>query len=238
MYIPAACFTILLMYGYYLDAKVHIFGDSHAYYCFSNAQEKGEWEERSVFRFKRRGLMRYLRFDIHYLGSVTMHRVGRDGFAILNVGGIVRQGDTLVFVFGEIDVRCHIGKQRDEKGRSLDEIINTLVKNYFRTISANVQLCPDVKVVVMGTVPPRDPAPEFLSLPIYGSLEDRVQVNNALCDALAAACLEHGYYFLDIRPDLSNSDGSMAFELSDGIVHVGLPHNRIIKEELLTLIEE
>jgi hypothetical protein len=46
---------------------------------------------------------------MHYLGPVTMHRVGRDGlraFALntLDIGAI-RRGDALGFIFGEIDVR-------------------------------------------------------------------------------------------------------------------------------------
>lgn len=227
---------LLVCHGSMLSI-VHVFGDSHAYYCFSNAQEKGSWDEASVFSFSKNGIDRQEWIVIHYLGPITMHRIGRDGLAVLNTRGIAQAGDTVVFVFGEIDVRCHIGKQRDEKRRSLDEVINTLVAKYMRTIAENVKHCLGINVVVTGATPPHDPAPELVSLPMYGTLQDRIKVNNALCEALAAACKEYGYYFLDIRPHFSNPNGSLKCELSDGNVHVGLKHNRIIKEELFKLIE-
>jgi hypothetical protein len=195
-------------------------------------------QEHSLFCFNKNRQSACIDINIHYLGPVTMHRVGRDGQGILNISGAVCEGDTVVFVFGEIDVRCHIGKQRDERGRSLSEVIGILVNKYMMTISENVKQYKHLKVVIMSSTPPCDSDPAFISLPVHGSLQDRVRINNSLCDELARACNERGYYFLDIRPYFSSLDGSLKFELSDGIVHVGLPHNHVIKEELIKLIEE
>lgn len=220
-----------------IQSTVHVFGDSHAYYCFSNAQVPGNMQEQSLFCFNTNEQSACIDFFIHYLGPVTMHRVGRDGFGILNINRFVQEDDTVVFVFGEIDVRCHIGKQRDEYERCLGEVISTLVNKYMATISQNVKQYARLKVVILGSTPPCDIDPALISLPVHGSLHDRAYINNALCDELARASKERGYYFLDIRPNFSNHDGSLAFELSDGSVHVGLPYNRIIKEKLLALIE-
>jgi hypothetical protein len=217
-------------------ATIHVFGDSHAFFCFSNRMTRGDFDENSIFCSAEYDRLLCTELSIRATPSITMHRIGRDGLAILNIQGAVREGDTVVFVYGEIDVRCHIGKQRDQKNRSLHEVIDTLIANYVKTINENVQPYKQVKVVILSTVPPCDPAPQYISLPMHGTLEDRVQINNALCDKLKHTCQELGYYFLDIRPHFSELDGSLKFDLSDGIVHVGLPYNRIIKEELLKLI--
>lgn len=232
--------SITLLFGllcFTQQAKIHVFGDSHAFFCFSNRMTRGDFDENSIYCATEYDPALCVELSIRATPSVTMHRIGRDGLAILNIQGSVQNGDVVVFCYGEIDVRCHIGKQRDEKKRSLDEVIDTLVRNYFQTIAQNVSIYTDLKVVIVSPVPPCDPAPQYISLPMHGPLQDRVLVNNALCDELSRSCRERGYGFLDVRSHFSNPDGSLKFELSDGIVHVGLPYNRIIKEQLLELIK-
>src|SRR5579872_2784969 len=68
---------------------------------------------------------------IKWTGPTTMHRIGRDGLSFLDLRmKEIEEGATIVFVYGEIDVRCHIGKQRDLFGRKQDEIIDSLARNY------------------------------------------------------------------------------------------------------------
>ena len=94
---------------------------------------------------------------IHYIGSVTMHRVGRDGIAGLNLKGFgVNDYDVVVFAFGEIDVRCHMGKQRDQFNRNEDEVINTLAANFLCTILQNKLEYKNLTCVVYSVTPPTD----------------------------------------------------------------------------------
>lgn len=112
---------------------------------------------------------------IHHIGPVTMHRIGRDSLNICNFG--IHNHDFIVFVFGEIDVRCHIGIQRDRHLRSEEDIINTLIDNFIRSIldcsTGNNQL------MICSVVPPTDTYfnPDF---PFYGTLQDRVLLTNKL----------------------------------------------------------
>ncbi len=98
---------------------VHIFGDSHAWHSFA-IRQKPSWpppkHDKFTFVFERGGLYMGLPIETYFIGGRLMHSGGRDGFKILNVrqsGG--RDGDVCVFSLGEVDVRCHIGRQRDEK---------------------------------------------------------------------------------------------------------------------------
>jgi hypothetical protein len=73
--------------------NIHVFGDSHVSE-FSNIP----------------GCL------LHYVGPITMHRIGRDGLNFLDMTSYgVQENEVAIFVFGEIDCRCHIGKQRDKQ---------------------------------------------------------------------------------------------------------------------------
>ena len=226
---------VLFIYGCDIETKVHVFGDSHAYFSFSNVAMRGHFDENSVFCLSEYDQTFCTEFNIHHMGPITMHRIGRDGLGVLNIHGIVHEGDTVVFVFGEIDVRCHIGKQRDIGERTVDEIIDTLVTRYFATINQNIEAYKDINAVVMAPVPPSDNGHTSL-FPVYGPIDDRIAINNILASRLKKACIEHSVHLLDVRDIFSAKTGELAYELSDGIVHVGLPHNRIIIEKLLKLI--
>jgi hypothetical protein len=54
------------------------------------------------------------RIVVHHLGPVTMRAVSKDGRNNISLKelGIV-DGDSVIWCFGEIDVRCHIIRQRD-----------------------------------------------------------------------------------------------------------------------------
>ncbi len=215
---------------------VHVFGDSHAYFCFSN-KNRGTFDENSSFCMKLDDGDFCAPFYIHHLGPITMHRVGRDGFGILDIRGHVKDGDTVVFSFGEIDVRCHIGKQRDAQGRSADEVIKTLVSSYLKTISENVHKYKKLDVVILGPVPPSDMG-HTAFFPVYGSLSERVLLNSLLNDALKAEIDKTDFHFLDIRDLFQNSEGSFELSLSDGSVHVNIAYNRVIKERLFSLVSK
>lgn len=156
--------VMVLIFGIYfhtLTKTIHVVGDSHAVFCFTG-KKSGNIND---FSYKDHTVQ----FSINWLGPITMHRIGRDGLSFLNITQFnVIENDIMIFVFGEIDVRCHIGKQRDFGGRNMDEILQCLVKNYCETIIKNRSLYQTVHCVVVNVVPPSDNGfnPEF---PHYGT---------------------------------------------------------------------
>ena len=123
---------------------------------------------------------------IHHLGPITMHRVGRDRSKLFHLTDFgIKDGDAVVFVFGEIDARCHIGKQRDLFKRDLREIIQTLVKSYLGAIA---QHCADFHIVkIVYSVIPATDGKENPDYPFWGSLEERAAFVPAAPQALAPA---------------------------------------------------
>lgn len=219
-----------------VSLTVHVIGDSHAFFCFNNTQSGITADEISTFLYAKNGLNISLPFYIHWLGSRTMHRVGRDKLQGLNIKKLgVKEGDVAIFLFGEVDVRCHIGRQRDEKRRTQGEIIETLAQNYLSTIAANKKLYTDVTCIVASVTPPCDRGfnPSF---PFYGPLSERVAITQELNNCLCNFGKQHEINFLDIYSIYTQQDGSLGLDLSDGIIHINPKYNNLIKEKLIDLI--
>jgi hypothetical protein len=193
--------------------KIHVIGDSHT------EEFKG---------------LQYC--HLHHLGPITMHRVGRDGLTILNFRTLkVKEGDLVVLVFGEIDARCHIGKQRDLKGRPLDEIIDTLVRNYLLTIQYNQATYKKVSAIVYTITPPTEQIYSS-DFPFYGSLLDRVEITQKLNSKLHELAPHFNIVVLDVYEDYADANGVLIPELSDGTVHLKILNP--IQKKLEQLVNE
>ncbi len=228
-------FTFMLVTLFaWAETTIRVVGDSHSVNSFCNpGEEQGTWS------LEYDGKLVSVPFSIYNMYGVTMHRIGRDGLSLLEkwrrdlIG--VKNGDTLIFVFGEIDVRCHILKQSKKQNISIDEIASKLVNSYLRTILDYKDLYEQLTVVVCNVVPPID----RIHLPPYeqhGTLEERVIIAKKINQTLKNKCDGCGIKFLDVYNLFSQMDGSMNPDLSDGSVHISPYHNTIIKEELCRLI--
>lgn len=217
-----------------MGQSIYIFGDSHAWFCFSN---RGAFQqiENVLFQCKLQDKHYDILLKINASASRTMHRVGRDGLSELNIlKAGVGEGDAVIFIYGEVDVRNHIGKQRDYKGRDLDEIIATLAQNYINTIITNKDLFNNITCVIMSVVPPcSDPNPPY---PVYGTVQDRVFIAKKLNAKLQSLANQNNLLFLDIYQLYSDSEGTLKVELSDGSVHINTQSNEPIKNALMELL--
>ncbi len=216
--------------------SIHVFGDSHASACFSNTQTGLIATETSDFFYKKNLLSLTIPFTITNLTPRTMFRVGRDGINGLSVKDYgVQDGDVVVFLFGEVDVRCHIGKQRDVYGRELNVIIDELAQSYIKTMIENRQRFSSLRMVIVSVIPPSDQHynPQF---PSYGTLQDRVAITRHLNRVLQFYAFKNDILFLDIYSYFAQHDGSLNVMLSDGTVHIHQLHNKIIREKLIELI--
>ena len=213
--------------------RIHTFGDSHSWFAFTNGASSLAQESSFAYTFKKNNVAIDSQIFTHWLGPVTMHRIGRDGFS----SGHVIENDIVVFVFGEIDVRCHIGKQRDEHARTLDEIITTLCTNYIKAINNFKCSFKKITCFVCQVMPPTN-ACYNPSFPFYGSLEDRAFITKTLNKKLQATCIENDLLFLDCFDPFTSKDGTLITELSDNCVHIRPIANSPVKEKLFDVILE
>lgn len=170
---------------------IYIYGDSHAYYSFQGLP------------------LEYT--DLH-CNSITMFRIGRDGIIPRFVHPHLN--DTLVFVYGEIDCRCHIQKQSHE-----NSAIDTLVENYMYTIHRHATN----RVILVAVLPPtrREEYERFHhDFPFIGTDEDRVRITKKVNARLELVSKRYGYTYFNPYAFCTRPDGTLCHEMSDTRVHL------------------
>lgn len=212
LFLKLFIFFAILGSSHVLNAKVHVIGDSHCnefkgYPCVFN-----------------------------YLGPITMHRVGRDGLDIVNFKNFcIEEEDIVVLAFGEIDVRCHIGKQHHEYQRNFNEIIETLLVNYFNTILLNKSFYEKITVVTYTVTPPITEALN-VNYASYGPVEERVFISRLLNEQLRLFSQNFDCKIIDVYDLYSDCNGILIPELSDGNVHISTTSNKPILDFLEEII--
>jgi hypothetical protein len=182
---------------------------------------------------------------LKFLGSVTMHRIGRDRLNFDDLSKFMfapkmpclRDDDAVVFAFGQIDVTHHIFKQIETKHRDLDEVIRSLVLSYLNAIYFALIQHPRVLKIVFSITPATDRKMNPQN-PYWGTLEDRIKATRALNRLLQLSCPLFGIEFLDVHDDYADENGVLRLELSDGGGHIAASSNQVIQEKLFAVLEK
>jgi ribosomal protein S17E len=182
---------------------LYIFGDSHAMFSFKNLN---------------------IPHENRYMPSVTMFRIGRDN-QILNFDPSFDSDlNTIVICYGEVDCRCHIGKQVN-LNRAEDDVILELVERYFETITNNIK---NAKVVVVGVIPPTEKndcerihGTITHEYPFVNSDEDRVRYTSKVNALLEEKAVKNNFAYFNPYSYYTRNNGNLKHELSDNNVHIG-----------------
>jgi hypothetical protein len=186
--------------------NIHIFGDSHALFNFMNSK--------------------YNNIINNYKFSITMHRVGREKQNFINFDLYqIKNNDIIVYQYGEVDCRCHIGKQL-LLNRKLDEIVNELVNEYIDSINFNLKKYVNLKIIICCVPPTMDQqyyesinGPITHEFPFVGSNDERKYYTELVNNLLKKKCTENNFIFFDYY-DIYNDNGTLKIELSDNICHI------------------
>ena len=214
------------------EPVVHIIGDSHSYFCFTPRTACGSRDDILVdLRDVTRIPVPFRWQFTHHRGAITMYRIGRDA-AELSAQSLaeveVRDGDALVFVFGEIDVRCHVMKQHQAQQRPVEEIVERLVGAYMDRLVEVAARYPRSKIAVFGVIPPFDP-PNYgpANAPIVGTVAERVVAARLLNEALERRAAAHGFIYCDVMNELAGPDGTLPHDRSDCFCHVSFEWSHV-----------
>ena len=194
--------------------SIHTIGDSHSMYGWS-------------------GIIN------HHLSACLCYSFGREKMNRCDIRNFnIKDGDTIIFCFGEIDCRCHIYKHITET-TSYQDVINNIIDNYFEAIKLNLSSS-QIKlknICVYNVVPPvqkynTSENPEY---PFLGTDEERLQYVLYFNKKLKEKCIENYYIFFDIYDHYTDEYGFLRKDLSDGHVHIsnGIYIENFIKENNL-----
>lgn len=183
---------------------IFIFGDSHANFCTKN--------------------LNMPHINLHQ-NSVTMHRIGRDNIIPNFQSAFNNIESTFIFFYGEVDCRCHIDRQL-KLGRQLDEIVDELTSKYITTIKNNIHTFNTIIVCSITPAMRRKECedvhgPVTHEFPFLGSDEERVHYTKLMNNSLKTKLQNlENFIFFDFTDYYSRPDGSLIYELSDGICHI------------------
>ena len=191
--------------------RIKVIGESHSQ-LFDNIPQykRGLWNSQVLLD----------KFDVKYIGPLTLYRICRDGFNSIEEIKNIKNGDTCMLSFGEIDIRCHIIKQSQIQGIKVEDIIDEMcemLKKRFLDFNYNLY-----NFHVLSVLPPIEkykcigPNPEF---PFIGTDKERSDATIYLNMKLEKICkqLNVGYFNqYDLYVDVN---GFLDYEKSDYIVH-------------------
>lgn len=229
-----------LLLGAAIDEPIlHVIGDSHAYNCFTPNTAIG-CRANVLARVKDVSPtdVPYAYQFTHHLGSRTMHFAGRPGALATEAARCgVKAGDAVVWVFGEIDVRCHIVRQQAQHGRSSDDVIGALATNYIDGILEVQRVIELARSVVFAPIPPLDnPGYTSEDFPVFGSIAERIEASRQLRGTLSTLCDRHGILFLDVSAQYETARGDLRWELSDHFCHIASGSQAAAIEALYVLL--
>jgi hypothetical protein len=142
---------------------------------------------------------------VHRVNGVTMFRVGRDRAALTRrlrwrMGG----RSALMFVFGGIDARRHVGPVAEATGRPVEAVIEELVDAYLRAIDLRRG---GRRVLVVGMLPPAANEAIGPQLGVWGTQEQRIAIARRLDERLAARCADFGFGFVSHYDKYADAEG-------------------------------
>lgn len=190
-----------------MEGKIYIFGDSHGIFNFKNIKYNNVINNASP--------------------SITMHRVGRDKLNFINFRSHnISNNDIIIYQFGEIDCRCHIGRQL-LFGRQLNTIIDELINNYIDSIKINCSMYNNIKIIIC-CIPPTMCQSYYENLhgpithefPFVDSDEKRGLYTKLMNDKLKNECRKNNFIYLDYYTNYVNDINTLKIELSDNICHI------------------
>lgn len=195
--------------------SIHTFGDSHSRFG---------WPE-----------------DVkcNHISSILCYSFGKQKLDRVDIRNYdIKENDSIIFCFGEIDCRCHIHKHISET-MTYKNIIDEIVDHYFEAIKLNVDIS-QIKfrnICVYNVVPPiqKHRIEENPEVPFLGTDEERKQYTTCFNEKLKEKCLEYGYIFFDVYDKYLDENKFLNMELSDGIVHIknGIYIDEFIKSNFI-----
>lgn len=184
---------------------LHIFGDSHASDIISG------WRDCTNIKS-------------YHLGPILCYSVGKEKLKRIDIRQYkIKDGDSVLFCFGEIDCRFHIHKHITND-ITYQDIINDLITNYIDAIKVNISHCKvNLKnVCAYNVIPParKKDTRQHKRFPHLGTDEERKNYVLYFNMKLKEMCEQNNILFFDIYDKYIDSDGYLNKEMSDGNVHI------------------
>jgi len=179
--------------------SVYVIGDEHSNYGWYNA----------ALLLSASGIT----YHNHCVGPKLMYTMARDGFK--NVQHKcplhIAPQDFLVFVFGELDVKCHTLKWAELKNKTLKQTLEELIPHYLAKIHKTFthQVQSSAHIIIRSVLPPpcADKSDTNFNSLLNESLSQQMELVTLMNQTLREKCLEYGFLFGDINASYTDEHG-------------------------------
>lgn len=181
--------------------RLHTVGDSHSLYPWSAVR------------------LPWLEVVCHHLGARLMYSFGRDRGRLVDLRRLgVADGEAVVFCFGEIDARYHVGRYV-AGGEAVIDVCNRLLRGYVEAVEEVTTGYGRLTVMLNALPPPRRykaPSRFFWT----GTDLERQTYFRTLNVGLRVVCATRGWWFVDAWKPTADADGFLRDDVSDRKTHV------------------
>jgi hypothetical protein len=194
---------------------IHTIGDSHSFYGWNKI------EHRDI----NKGI------SINHIGTVTMASFGLNYSKLVNLKAMgVKENDTLVFCFGEVDRRCHLCKPNNLT--KYKDIVDYIVDKYFEAIKELVADFVKLNISVFNIVPPMYMDEQDYNnygekssyqYPFIGTNEDVKAATLYTNGKLKEYCQKYNYVYFDVYDCYCDENGFLNPLLKDITIHIDNP---------------
>lgn len=182
---------------------------------------------------------------VHYLGAVTAYNLiyensssmGRE--KLFKVVNSLKEGETIMLVFGEIDARIHIYNQYMKRGKkiSIEKLVSNVIRNYGQVIEEIKKR--GFKIGVYNIVPP-GPQSNIYNYPYYADWETHLRITQIMNKQVKNFCMRNEFFFVDIFNQVINAEMLIkeSFRKSEYIfddVHLNDKITKLVIEDLKSM---
>ena len=169
-------------------------------------------------------------FQVFHIGPVTAYNLIKEGSStkssekINEILNIVKKGDIVILVFGEIDCRIHIFYQykKNHETQTISELIKKTIHNYCTFVRKIKKQ--EIEVCIYGITPPGEEG-NIYNYPYYADRKLQQKIYHEFNSELKSYCNDFRINFLDIFPLVSDKSGFLLKEYSDDGLHL---NNKIL----------
>ncbi len=178
-------------------------------------------------------------FICYHLNAVTAYNTDNKNATISTQNKVkyliehayLPKGCTIVCCFGEIDCRIHIQKQSEKQLRSIEDIIDDVLKNYeaFLKMLKNK----GYQVIAYGPIPSqKDDIPIDQQFPRFGTQQQRNIVTKIFNEKLKTTCDKIKVGYKTLFYDIINDDMTTKEEFisKEDYVHLGIQSFPLIEK--------
>lgn len=177
---------------------IHCIGDSHSAVFSGKEEMQPIWPQRSDDRTEF--------FKSYRIGPATAYQLETK---IPVIDEIIRtciniETDSVLFCFGEVDIRAHLIKQMQLQNRTTEDIVKECVDRYFNVLLRYKNL--GINVMAWGPIASWHESKQYTGGPSFGTGIERNIATKEFNDYLKKLCQENDIKFVTIFYDMVNEN--------------------------------